>query len=292
MIGEILSILAPVGIAVGVGVIWGRCRVPFDVPLVTALVMMVGAPALVFHTLANLPVDPAALARMAAATVTTMVASAAVGWVTLRALRLPIRTFLPVLMFPNTGNLGLPLSFLAFGAPGLALAVGVFALYLVAQFTVGIAISSGRLAGRDLIRMPLLWVLPPSLLCLILSIQPPAWLSASAELLGGMTIPLMLLALGVSLSRLRLVGWQRSLLLAGLRLGLGYGLAAITASVLALDPLSRGVLIVQSSMPTAVFNYLFAMRYDTHPEAVAASVSASTVLTLFALPLVLLDVLR
>jgi predicted permease len=41
----------------------------------------------------------------------------------------------------------------------------------------------------------------------------------------------------------------------------------------------------------AVFNYLWALRYDNSPEEVAAMVLGSTVLTFLALPLLLLNVM-
>jgi len=283
--------MAPVAIAVGLGFVWTRRAQRFDAEFVSSLVILIGAPALVFHTLANLSVDAAAFGRMVLATVLLILLSALLGFGLLKLLRLPVRTFLPVLMFPNTGNLGLPLSLLAFGPPGLALAVGIFAVYLVAQFTVGVGIAAGTIAVRTLVRIPLLWVLPPALACIVFDLTPPGWINSTAELLGGMTIPLMLMTLGVSLARLRIGGLRRSLSLAAARLALGFFLALGIAAAFGLDPLSRGVLVLQSSMPTAVFNYLFALRYGTQPEEVAATVTVSTLMTFAALPLLLAIVL-
>lgn len=291
MLTDVLSILAPVMITVATGFAWARHGKRFDGEFVTALVTLVGAPALVFHTLANLLVERAAFGRMVLATLALMAISALLGLVILRVLRLPVRAFLPVLIFPNTGNLGLPLSFLAFGPPGLALAVGIFAVYLVAQFTLGVAIASGTVALGNLVRMPLLWVLPPAIACIVFDVAPPEWVNATAQLLGGMTIPLMLLTLGVSLARLQIGGLRRSLLLAVLRLALGLLPALALVFAFDFDPLSRGVLLLQSSMPTAVFNYLFAVRYGTRPEEVAATVTVSTLMTFAVLPLLLAFVL-
>lgn len=291
MIADVLSILAPVLIAVAIGVVWARRKARFDVDFVSSLVTLVGAPALVCHTLTNLSVEPAAFARMVGATLTTILLSGLLGFLVLALLRLPMRAFLPVLMFPNTGNLGLPLSFLAFGPPGLALVVGVFAVYLVTQLTVGIAIAAGKVTFGNLARMPLLWVLPPAIACIVLGVRPPAWINATTDLLGGLAIPMMLLTLGVSLARLRIGSLRQSAVLAIVRLVMGFALAIGVAEVFDFDALSRGVLVLQSSMPTAVFNYLFAIRYDTRPDEVAASVTTSTLLTFAALPLLLAFVL-
>lgn len=291
MIGQVLSILAPVAFAVATGAVWARRAQPFDAEFVSSLVTLVGAPALVFHTLANLSVGAAEFGRIVLATLALLGLSALLGFILLKLLRLPVRVFLPVLMFPNTGNLGLPLSFLAFGPPGLALAVGIFAIYLVAQFTLGVAISAGTMAVGTLVRMPLLWALLPAIACIVFGVSPPEWVNTTAELMGGTTIPLMLMTLGVSLARLRVSGLGRSALLAVARLLIGFSVAIGVAAAFDLDPLSQGVLVLQSSMPTAVFNYLFAVRYATQPEEVAATVTVSTLVTFAVLPLLLAFVL-
>jgi predicted permease len=291
VIAELFAITAPVLIAVGLGFIWARRGGHFDPDLVTALITTIGAPALIFHTVANLSVSLAEFARVLAATLALLLATAGLGSGILLALRLPLRAFLPVLVFPNTGNMGLPLSLLAFGQNGLTLAVGIFTVCLVAQFTGGVALSSGRLSLRYLARMPVLWALVPATACVVLRTPPPGWINATADLVGGMTIPLMLLTLGVSLAGLRVAGIARSSGLAMLRLGLGFGLGVAIAELFALDPLARGVLILQSSMPTAVFNYLFAQRYGTAPEEVAGAVTISTLLSFVSLPLLLLAIL-
>ena len=60
-----------------------------------------------------------------------------------------------------------------------------------------------------------------------------------------------------------------------------------------LEGTMRGVTILQSAMPVAVFNYLWALRYDNSPEEVAAMVLGySTVLAfLVRYPLLLLNVM-
>jgi predicted permease len=58
-----------------------------------------------------------------------------------------------------------------------------------------------------------------------------------------------------------------------------------------LEGTMRGVTILQSAMPVAVFNYLWALRYNNSPEEVAAMVLGSTVLAFIALPLLLLNVM-
>jgi hypothetical protein len=58
-----------------------------------------------------------------------------------------------------------------------------------------------------------------------------------------------------------------------------------------LDGIERGVLILQSSMPVAVFNYLLALRFEREPGEVAGMVVLSTLLAFVLLPFIVSFVL-
>jgi len=58
-------------------------------------------------------------------------------------------------------------------------------------------------------------------------------------------------------------------------------------AALGLEQMERAVLMLQSAMPVAVFNYLMAVRANREPEQVANLVMCSTVLSFAWLPLVL-----
>jgi len=72
------------------------------------------------------------------------------------------------------------------------------------------------------------------------------------------------------------------------RLGLGCGAGWGLALALGLEGTARGVVIIESAMPVAVFNYLLAARYDRHPDDVAGAILLSTLLSFATLPLLLL----
>ncbi len=101
----------------------------------------------------------------------------------------------------------------------------------------------------------------------------------------------MLITLGISLARLKVASMPRSLGLSVLRLVMGFAVGIALATALDLEGAERGVLIIQMSMPVAVFNYLFAQRYNTAPEEVAGMVVISTALSFASLPLLLWFVL-
>ena len=65
----------------------------------------------------------------------------------------------------------------------------------------------------------------------------------------------------------------------------------LVAELFGLTGPARGVVILEASMPVAVFNYLMAERYDRSADEVAGNVVVSTVLSFATLPVVLWYVL-
>jgi malate permease and related proteins len=119
----------------------------------------------------------------------------------------------------------------------------------------------------------------------------PLWISNTTTLLGNCAVPLMLFSLGVALARLRFGGTTRAIIMSALRLILGIATGYGVSWAMGLEGTIRSVTILQSAMPVAVFNYLWALRYDNSPEEVAAMVLGSTVLAFLVLPLLLLNVM-
>jgi predicted permease len=286
-VGEIFATVAPVFLCAGVGFAWSRAGRPFDRPAVTALNIELAAPCLVFSRLVTLELDPAAMGQIALATVLALAGFSALGALILRALGLPAHTWLSPLVFVNAGNMGLPVCLFAFGEDGLPLAIAFFAVCAVANFTLAPPLWSGRFDGLELARTPVIWATLLAVGVLALGIHVPLWLLRSATVLGDLAIPLMLLALGVSLAELRVVRVRRALGLAGLRLALGVGVGLAVAAALRLEGTVRGVFLLQAAMPAAVFNHLFAQRYGRSPDEVAGVVVVSTLLAFVTLPVML-----
>lgn len=291
VLGQLAAIIAPVFACAAIGYLWARLRRPFETEFVTALVTNIGTPCLVASTLTKLSVDIGAFGHMALGAFAVFATVAAIGAIGLRLVGLPYHSYLPAVMFPNAGNMGLPLCLFAFGEPGLALAIGFFAVSATLQFTVGVGLAAGTASPRRLARIPLLYAVAISVALMVTETPLPGWIANTVDLLGGLTIPLMLIALGVSLARLRIASLKLSLAIALTRLLLGFAVGNAVAWAFGLDGMLAGVLILQASMPVAVFNYLFAQVYRRAPEEVAGAVVLSTFLSFASLPLLLLLVL-
>jgi predicted permease len=224
------------------------------------------------------------MATLSMAVLVILLIMLVIGVVLIRLLRLRVSTFLPALLFPNIGNMGLPLCLFAFGETGLALALTVFLLIFTLQMSVGIVLVAGRGNLVDLVRQPVLWATAIALLLVSNEWSLPVWLDNATGILGGMTIPLMLITLGVSLAKLKVAKWKHSLVFSLIRVLGGFGLAVLVAGMFGLTGVDRGVLILQLSMPVAVFNYLLALRYQREPGEVAGMVVLSTLLAFILLP--------
>jgi len=288
---ELVAIVAPIYVAIGLGFAWARSGRPWDRELITELVMTVGAPCLVFSSLVAVELDPFVMAEMALATLAALATFALLGAIVLRVCGLSIPTFLAPLIFSNSGNMGLPICLFAFGPEGLALGICFFSLAALGQYSAGVWIWSGRVSGGELVRTPLTWSVLLAAAIVVWELPVPVWILRATEMLGGLTIPLMQFSLGASLVGLEIAKLPRSLALSLLRLGGGLAVGWTLAELFGLTGVARGVLILDCSMPVAVLNYLLAEKYQRSPSEVASLVLLSTLISLGTLPLILAWVL-
>jgi len=289
MITEIFAVMAPVMACAAIGFFWARGGYGFDPAFISRLVLNVGAPALMLSGLSSVDIDPTVFKRTALACVLIAVLMAIAGVTAARLAGHDVRAYLPSLVFPNVGNMGLPVCMLAFGDEGLALALAFFMVLSVAHFPVGMLLAGGKQAGgiTGLFKMPILYAIFIAMLFIWQDWSLPVPVKNSVELIGGMTIPLMLITLGVSLHSLQVRQWRQALFYSCLRIGGGLAVGLFVVWLLGLEGKEKGVVLIQASMPVAVFNYLFAERFKRQPEAVAGMVVMSTLMSFATIPLLL-----
>ena len=288
MYQQLIPIIAPVLICSLLGYGWQRSGLPFEREFLTRIIMNIGSPCLVLNGITALEVDAQAFASMLVASVTMLVTCGVLGTLALIVARQPLRSYLPPVVFGNTGNLGLPLCLFAFGSEGLGLAVAVYLVYSLSQFIIGPMFQGREPAWKTLFRTPMIYAAVIGITLLATDTPLPKTLANTVELLGGLAIPLMLLALGHSLASFHV---RRPGIAAGLavfRLILGFAVGVGVASLFGLTGTMRGVIIIEGAMPVAVFNYLLAARYDRHPEDVAGAILISTVIAFLTMPALVL----
>jgi len=284
---EIFSIIAPVFLSACIGLVWAKRGLPYETAFITRLVTNVGFPCLIFAALVKADITADALGTMGFASLATVVVFAAIAVPVLKIFKLDQKTYLPAMLFANTGNMGLPLCLLAFGEQGLALGIAYFTVSALLVFVLGPAIAAGTANPLEILKMPLVWAVVFALLVKFTGVTVFAGVLNTVDLVGGFAIPLMLITLGVSLAGLKVTSLNRSIGLSVLRLGMGFIVGAGFAEMLGYEGAARGVLIIECAMPVAVFNYLFAQSHDNNPEEVAGTVLVSTALSFLTLPALL-----
>lgn len=291
MILVLLPILAPVFITAGVGYVFTRWGPGFGTDIIAKLVTNIFAPALIFSTFLSTKAEAERILLAGGAVFICILIAGAFAYVLLRALKAPIRTYLPASMFPNIGNIGGPICYFAFGDEGLAYAVAVMAAASISMWTLGAWISSGSLSPKRVATTPPLVAAVFGVIGMFMHWHLPKWAGNSLELLGQPTFPLMLLALGASLATMKVHKLSLSIGLGAFRVFVGTLIGLAVSELLGLKGALRGVVILQSGMPSAVFNYLFAQMNNRRPEEVASVIVASTLMSAAALPLLVTFVL-
>jgi predicted permease len=287
MIAALFTTVAPVFISAGIGFAWARLGEPYDAEIVTRLVSFIGAPCLIFSTLVGVEGITREIGEIALAAVVALTCFAAIAAIVLSLARLSLRTYLASITFPNAGNMGLPLCLFAFGEQGLALGIGFFAVSATLQLTLGNWLYSGSISPLPALKAPIPYAVALGVILMVMDVEPPAFIYNTTKLLGGLTIPLMVITLGVSLGRMRVIRFSRTLALSLFRLGMGVAGGFALAEVFGYEGMQRGVLIIQCAMPVAVFNYLFAQFYERQPEEVASLVVLSSAIAFGFLPLLI-----
>lgn len=287
MINQLIQVVAPIFTVIAVGYIWSWSGRKYDLEFITSIAINIGCPCLAFSTLTNLKISYSLLGSISLATAVAILLFGLIGVLVLRISGLSVNGYLSPLMFANIGNMGLPVCLFAYGQDGLALAIVVFAVVCVGQFTIAIFLYSGSLSLAPICKNPVIISIVISSVLLVSGITPPQWIAKSTKLIGDITIPVMLLTLGVSLQRMKVFNTGRAFLLSFTRVGMGFGVGILVSYLFGLKGTERGVFILQSSMPVAVFNYLLAERYGRNAKETAELIIVSTLLSIIALPLIL-----
>jgi predicted permease len=306
LVGIFTSAVLPIVAIAGIGFVLGRTKDVDPGSLNTAVVYVL-APALVFHSLALTALSAGTLARIAGGVVLFTLSMVAVGEVIGRALGTEeplLSALLLVAIFSNSGNLGIPVSDFAFGDVGRQTAVLFLSVQSVLMYTVGVYLasrsggSSGLSGVKKVFFVPLVYAVVAALLARAADVVPPAG-SATMEavgLVGDSSIPVMLLILGIELSRTDYGGALASTAVpAAMRLALAplLGLAIVTVLGFENQTVAR-VFVLETAMPAAITPLILVVEFAgsdtegiTAPELISTSVLVTTIVSVPYLTLVI-----
>lgn len=287
MIAEITAIVMPVFILAAAGFIWVRIGLDFEYTFVTRLTLEIGTPCLIFSTLIQTNINPDAFQAIVLASLALYAVFGVISWAVLKMLGLPVRTYLTPFIFSNSGNVGLPLCLFAFGQEGLAYGIAIFAAMVVANFSAGVWIVSGKPAPWDAFKQPMVYAALLGALFLYQDWSVPLWIGNTVQLAGQFVIPLMLITLGASIAGLPKQAPWGIIGLSLLKYALSGTIAVLVAMTFGLSGIAFGVFILQAMTPAPVTSYLLAARFGAGAPEVARFVMISTLLAVPLIPLVL-----
>ena len=281
-----LSPVVPVFVLTAVGYIFARYR-KINLEPITEYVVYLGAPALVFTSLATKPLYAADIA------VVTAAALAILAFVGLLIFLYSLATgfsspgfTLPVL-FMNAGNMGIPLTLFAFGEAGLQRGTLFYVVITLVHNTLGIYLLGGGSGAGEIFRLPLIYAAVAGLVCNLFQLKMPEPVFQSLSALGLSVIPLMLVSLGYRLYSIGSLTLGHSLAGAAIRVGGGFAAAYLFTALLGIDGVNRQVVILYGSLPSAVINFMLTEKYGRDPELAASIIFFSTVLCLASVPFVI-----
>jgi hypothetical protein len=290
MIYQIFGIIFPVVAIVLVGYFYATKFQP-NMETANTINMNIFLPALMFSVLSKESFEIQNYQLLATSGVIVILGSGILAWIVAKALSINIKTFVPPMMFNNTGNIGLPLAVLAFGEIALGAAVVLFAIEMLLHFTFGAYILSKNTNFMSIFRSPILIATLAGLSINIIDFELWLPITRMIDLLGQAAIPLLLFTLGTRLIGINFGDWKLGVLGSFLCPLLGLIVALAAVQFIELEHLHYQQLILFSVLPPAVLNHMMAEKYQQQPETVASIVMIGNIGSLIVLPIALYYVL-
>ncbi len=287
---RILSIVFPVFAIVLVGWFYGRGR---TVEMATAnqTNLDIFIPALVFSALADRSFTLGGHQAFAIGAFFMILGCGVIGWLVSRVTGISPKVLVPTSMFNNSANLGLPLALLAFGQQGLAAAVVMFVVTNLVHFSFGNWYLDHHAKWWNAWRYPVILAALAGLAVSFYGVEIWEPLRAGIKMLGDVSVPLALFSLGIRIAQSHPQALGIGVIGAFVRPASGIALTWAIATLLGLHGVEKAVLILYGALPPAMINYVFAERYQQHPDEVAAVVLIGNLAAVLVIPLVLAVVL-
>ena len=286
LITRIADVIIPVFFIVAIGYGYARRKHP-DMGSFNRIALDVLAPVLVYSALAAKDFEIADHWSLLIGGTVLILGSGLLAWPLAKFTGAQPRTLVPVVMFNNCGNMGLPLALLAFGPEHFGAAVALFSVSNLLQFSLGARITSQSARSRDLLLSPLMIATLLGFASAFTEVRPPEVLMSGMKLLGDALLPMMLFALGTRLTALTRSGFAIGMLGALARPLIGLAIGIPLAWALDLEGAVRGQLLLFAALPPAVIQFMLAERYQQEPDKVGAMIMLGNALAIVFVPLAL-----
>jgi hypothetical protein len=175
----------------------------------------------------------------------------------------------------------------AYGSIGLELAVIVFMITSMLHFTLGVSIWSGKWSLKFLAKTPVIYAVILGLSINLTNIELPKTFTNTTSVLAGITIPLLLFTMGISLNKISYRLDLKIIFLIVLRILFAISITYLITYLLNINGIAKNVILLQAVLPAPIFTYLFASQYNVEPDKVANYLMTSTIISLFTITIFL-----
>ena len=291
---KLIDVLFPVFFVIGVGYYLGKKDPKFDTTFITNFAGNIGTPAMIFYTITTTGVTLDIFIEYFIYAVIIICGFAVVGVVFLLFLKKDAITELPPLILPNTGNMGVPICLFAYGTEGLGVASAIASVIILFHFTIGVLLAKKNFSLDILIKNVPIYAIILSVIFLYFEWEVPGYIENTTFLLTYTTIFLVLMSLGIALTRLKVISWTHASILGAVRVIIGPIIGFALIKFLGLTGFAAGVLLIQSSMPSAVLTYLVGSMYSKKRavDNVASVIVTSTLMSFITAPIIVYISLR
>ena len=292
---KLFEVLFPVFFVVGIGYYLGKKNPKIDTTFITNFAANVGTPAMIIYALNPVNISFNIFLSYFWYYALAICGFMFTGIIILYLLKTKdIIRELPPLTMPNTGNMGLPICLFAYGNVGLGVAGAISSLIILFHFTVGVFLASKRFNFEIILKSPAFYSVLVSVLILYFQIPVPNFVVNTTMLLTYATIFLIMMSLGIALTRLKVFSFGNALISSFARVIIGPIIGYAIIIYFNLTGYAAGVLLIQCSMPSAVLNYLVASIYSPKKivDSVASTIVVSTLMSFVTVPIVVFFALK
>ncbi len=282
---ELAEIFAPVFLCIVFGFLWRQSSRLFDMILVSTLIYKIAIPCLVIAVFSK--VRPPTSLLVDAVVVMTGVYVLTAGFVlgTLRFFRGAFRSYLPLMTSPLVNAIGLPLSFLALGELGLAIALVFFVFSTFCTLIISAVLEPKQTRLFIFLGEPIFWAFIAGCFLIWLDFGMPSWAHDTMKLLGGMAFSLLLIYAGYSLGKFHLTWSAGEITLSIYRLLVGLLIGIIIVEVFRLTGVVRAAAVLYCGLPVGLSHHLFRNTFKEELKEPTSVPLISTIVSAVSLPL-------
>jgi|TARA_A100001015_G_scaffold80178_1_gene88877 predicted permease len=290
---KIFEVIFPVFFVIGVGYYLGKKNPKFDTNFITNFAANIGTPAMIFYTVTTTGITLNIFTNYFIYALIMIGGFAVLGLVLLFLLKKDLSMELPPLILPNTGNIGVPICLFAYGTQGLGVASAIASVIILFHFTLGVFLAKKEFSFDVVIKSPPVYAIIISVFFLYFEIETPLFLENTTFLLTYATIFLVLMSLGIALTRFKF-SLKDSIILSICRVILGPLIAFTIIYNFNLSGFAAGVLLIQSAMPSAILNYLVGSMYSPKKvvDSIASTIVVSTLMSFVTIPVIVFFALK